>query len=126
MTPEDRTKYGRVRTMCELVTSVATVMETSGALDEGLTARMERSLGPVREAREWMWPIGQLMAYSPPLPRGVHEGLETTEACALDALPKFKALMDEACDELIRTSRAPKRPGGRSAPRLKLVSSKLH
>lgn len=126
MTPEDQAKYGRVRTMCEFVTSVASVMEDSGALDESLTARMETSLGPVREARDWMWHIGQLMAYSRPLPNGVHEGLETTETCAREALPRFRALMDEACDELVRASRGPGPAAGRSAGSPKAAPYRLH
>ena len=126
MTPEDQAKYGRVRTMCEFVTSVASVIEYSGALDEDLTTRMEKSLGPVREARDWMWRIGQLMAFSRPLPNGLHEGLEATETCAREALPKFRALMGEACDEMVRASRGPGPVAERSGRRPKAASSRLH
>jgi len=104
MTAEDQATYGRARSMCEFMANVASVMEYSGGLNQSLRDRIEESARPIREARDWMWRIGQLMIGSGPLPNGLHEALEITEKRVLEAFPRFKALIDEACDELVRTS----------------------
>lgn len=106
MTADDQSRYGRVRSMCEFMTNVASAMEYSGGLSQVLKGRLEESIKPVREAREWIWDIGQTMILSLPLPAGLHEALEITETRALEALPKLKAAMDEACDELSRAAGA--------------------
>ena len=95
----------RTRTMCECMTNVVAAMEISGGLNQSLSDRMEEIIEPIRMARDLMWLAGQLMIHSRPLPNGFHEALELTEGCALEALPKFKALLDEACDELILAAR---------------------
>ena len=95
-------------------------MEFSGGLNQGLSDGMDEFIEPVREARDWIWHVGQLMILSRPLPNGLHEALESTETRALDALPKFKALMDEACDELVRAAQRSKAYGD-STQRLKVV-----
>jgi hypothetical protein len=120
MTAEDQSTYVRALTLCEFMTNVAYAMEFSGGLNEGLSDRMEKSVEKVREARDWMWDIGQMMTLSRPLPNGLHEALEMTENRALETLPKFKALMDEACDELARAAQRSK-PHRDSAARLRLV-----
>jgi len=86
---------------------VASAMEYSGGLNQSLRDRLEESIKPIREARDWMWDIGQMLILSRPLPSGLHEALEITERRALEALPGFKALIDEACDELVRAARGP-------------------
>ena len=101
MTPEDQARYGRLRTMCEFMTNVASAMQFSGGLSDVLRGRIEESIKPVREAREWIWDIGQLMALAGPPPAGFYEALEITESRALHALPVFKAAMDEACSVFV-------------------------
>ncbi|RBP16166.1 hypothetical protein DFR50_106128 [Roseiarcus fermentans] len=117
MTADDQTRYGRLRAMCEFMTNVASAMEYSGGLNQVSRNRLQESIKPVREAREWMWDIGQMMIPSQPLPAGLHEALEITESRALDALPKLKAALDEACEEFLRAARRPVAPrgGGMSA-----------
>ena len=90
--------------MCEFMTNAASAMEFSGGLNQSLSDRMDEFIEPVREARDWLWHVGQLMILSQPLPNGLHDTLERTESRALEALPKFKALMDEACDELVHVA----------------------
>ena len=108
MTAEDQLKYVRICTMCEFMTNAASAMEFSGGLNQNLSDRMDELIEPVREARDWIWHVGQLMILSRPLPNGLHETLESTEDRALEALPKFKALIDEACDELVRAAKRSK------------------
>ena len=103
MTAEDQARYVRTCTMCEFMTYMASAMEHGGGLNQNLTSRVDAFIEPVREARDWMWHVGQLIILSRPLPSSLHETLEITESRALDALPKFKALIDEACEELART-----------------------
>jgi hypothetical protein len=105
MTAEDRARYGRVSTMCEFMTNVASAMQFSGGLSDVLRGRVEESIKPVCEARDWMWDIGQLMILSRPLPAGFHEALEITENRALDALPLIRAAMDAAFDEFAEAAR---------------------
>jgi hypothetical protein len=100
LTDEERARYVRACTMCEFMTSVASAMESSGAQNESLSDRMDDFIEPVRAARDWMRHIGQAMVCSEPLPNRVREALEIAEHCALDALPEFKALIDEACEGL--------------------------
>ena len=108
MTAEDQAKYVRTCTMCEFITNAASAMKFNGGLNQSLSDRMDEVIEPVREARDWIWHVGQLMILSRPLPNGLHETLESTENRALEALPKFKALMDEACDELVRAAQRSK------------------
>jgi len=122
MSPDDKSAYVRALTLCEFMTNVAYAMEFSGGMDEGLSDRLEQSVEKVREARDWMWDIGQMMTRSRPMPHGLHEALEITEIRALEALPKFRALMDEACEELARAGRRSKPHG----PRLTLVRPKTN
>ena len=107
MNAEDKAKYGQARSMCEFMANMASVLEYSGGLNPGLRDRIEESVRPIREARDWIWHIGQLMVGSGPLPNGLHEALEITDKCAREAFPRFKALMDEACEELVRTAGGP-------------------
>ena len=100
MTAEDRAKYGQTRTLCEFMTNIAYAMETSGGLDQGLSDRMDAVVEPIRMARDWMWFSGQLMSQSKPLPSDFHQTLEVAEGRALEALPKLRALIDEACEAL--------------------------
>ena len=104
MTAEDQAKYVRTCTMCEFMTSVASAMEMGGGLGQSLSDRVDEFIEPVREARDFVWHLGHLMTLSRPLPNSVHETLEITESRAVEALPRFKALMDEACDELVRSA----------------------
>lgn len=104
MTAEDRAKYVRTCTMCEFMTSLASAIQLSGGLNQSLSERMDELIEPVREARDWIWHIGHMMVLSRPLPNGLHERLDLAERRAHEALPKFKGLMDEACDELRRAS----------------------
>jgi hypothetical protein len=115
MTAEDQATYGKARSMCEFMANVAAVMEYNGGLDQSLRNRIEESVRPIREARDWMWRIGQLMIGSGPLPDGLHEALEITETRVREAFPRFKALMEEACDELVRAAGEPKSGDGSRA-----------
>ena len=108
MTAEDQAKYVRACTMCELMTNTASAMEFSGKLNQSLSDRVDEFIEPVREARDWLWHVGQLMILSRPLPNGLHETLESAENRALEALPKFKALMDEASDEPVHAAQRSK------------------
>jgi len=101
MTAEDQETYGKARSMCEFMANVATIMEYSGGLNESLRCRVEESVRPVREARDRVWRIGQVIG-SEALPIGLHEALEITERRVREAFPGFRALMDEACDQLLR------------------------
>ena len=125
MTTNDRAKYVRTCTMCEFMTGVASAMEFSGGLNQNLSDRVENIIEPVREARDWMWRVGQLMAFSRPLPSGFHETLERSEDRALEALPRFKALMDEACEELAHAAQG-STPEARGGQRPKLVRLDLN
>ena len=120
MTAEDQAKYVRTCRMCEFMTSAASAMEIGGGLDQSLSDRMYEVIEPVREARDWLSLVGQLMFLSRPLPSAFHETLEFMENCALQALPKFKALMDEACDGLVDAARKAK-PSRDSTQRLRVV-----
>ncbi len=104
MTAEDQARYVRTCTICELMTNAASAMEISGGLNQSLSDRMDEFIEPVLGARDWLWHVGQLMILSRPLPNGLQETLESAENRALEALPKFKALMDVACDELVRAA----------------------
>ena len=95
-------------------------MEFGGGLNQNLSDRVEALIEPVREARDWTWHVGNLLIFSRPLPNGLHETLEITETRALEALPKFKALMDEACDGLVDAARKAK-PSRDSTQRLRVV-----
>ena len=97
------TRYGATRTLCEFVTSVAYAMEASGGLDEALSDRMDEVVAPVRSARDWLWHVGQLMTQTKPMPSDFSRGLDSAEERALDALPKLKILLGEACDALAET-----------------------
>lgn len=59
----------------------------------------------IRSARDWLWAVGKLMSETRPLPADFDVSLDAAEARALDALPKLKALIDEACEQLAETSR---------------------
>jgi len=93
-------RYGTTRTMCEFVTDIAYAMEASGGMNDGLSDRMDELVAPVRLARDWLWHIGQLMSQTKPLPSDFDRGLDSAERRALDALPKLKILIGEACDAL--------------------------
>ncbi|MGO9418528.1 hypothetical protein [Roseiarcus sp.] len=93
-------RYGTTRTLCEFVTDIAYAMEASGGLNDGLSDRMDELVAPVRSARDWLWHVGQLMTQMKPLPSDFGNGLDRAEERALDALPKLKALIGEACDTL--------------------------
>jgi hypothetical protein len=93
-------RYGTTRTLCEFVTNIAYAMEASGGLNDGLSDRMDELVAPVRSARDWLWHVGQLMTQMKPLPSDFGNGLDRAEARALDALPKLKILIAEACDVL--------------------------
>jgi hypothetical protein len=93
-------RYGTTRTMCEFVTDLAYAMEASGGLSDNLSDRMDELVAPVRAARDWLWHVGQLMSQTKPLPSDFDRGLDFAEQRALDALPKLKILIGEACDAL--------------------------
>jgi hypothetical protein len=120
LTDEDRARYVRARTTCEFMTSVVSAMELSGGLNESLSDRMDDFIEPVRAARDWMRHIGQAMVCSEPLPNRVREALEIAEHRALDALPEFKALIDEACEGL--AGGAERLKPSRDGARLKIVA----
>lgn len=120
MTAEDQVKYERTCTICEFMTSVADAMEFGGRLNQSLSDRVAALIEPVRQARDWAWHVGNLLIFSRPLPNDFHETLEITENRALEALPKFKALMDEACDEVVRAVQISKQYGD-STQSLKVV-----
>jgi hypothetical protein len=108
MNAEDQAKYCQARLMCEFMANMASVLEYSGGLNKGLRDRIEESVRPIREAQDWIWHIGQLIIGARPLPNGLHEALEIMDERAREAFPRFKALMDEACEELVRTAATPK------------------
>jgi hypothetical protein len=93
-------RYGATRTLCEFVTGLAYAMEVSGGLDDRLSDRLDEVVTPVRSARDWLWHVGDLMSRTKPLPSDFAGGLASAEARALDALPKLKILVGEACDAL--------------------------
>ena len=93
-------RYGTTRTLCEFVTGLAYAMEASGGLDEALSDRMDECVAPVRAARDWLWHVGDLMSHTRPMPSDFEHGVVAAEERALDALPKLKALIGEACDAL--------------------------
>ena len=101
-----QTRYGATCTLCEFVTELAYAMEASGGLDERMSDRMDELVAPVRNARDWLWHVGQLMSHMKPLPSDFDDGLDRAEERALDALPRLKKLVSEACDALA-TTRAP-------------------
>ena len=100
MTADDQAKYVRTCAMYEFMTCAASAVEFGGRLNQSLSDRMNEFIEPVREARDWLRHIGQLMILSRPLPNGLQDMLETMENRALEALPNFKALMDEAFGDL--------------------------
>jgi len=104
MTQESQ-KYGEARTLCEFVTGVAYVMEASGGINDGMSDRLDDLVDPVREARDWLWFVGDLMSRSKPLPPDFDRGVEMAESRALAAMPALKALLGDACDALARTHR---------------------
>ncbi len=93
-------RYGATRTLCEFVTGLAYAMEASGGLDDGLSDRMDEVVAPVRSARDWLRHVGDLMILAQPLPSDLDRGLDSAKQRALDALPKLKDLLGEACDSL--------------------------
>jgi hypothetical protein len=125
LTAEVRASYVRACTMCEFMTSVASAMELSGGLNESLSDRMDDFIEPVRRARDWMRQVGQLMVRSLPLPNRLREALEVAEYRALDSLSEFKALVDEACDDLAGGAQRPKADRD-AARRSKVVVSKVN
>ncbi len=102
---QDRAKYGSACALCEFLTGIAYVMEASGGLNDGMSDRVDELIEPIRSTRDWLWLIGELMIETKPLPADFDASLDAAEARALDALPKFKALVDEACDQLAETRR---------------------
>lgn len=94
------TRFGSTCTLCEFVTGLAYAMEASGGLNDVMSDRMDELVAPVRTARDWLWHVGQLMTHMKPLPSDFDDGLERAEERALDALPKLKSLIGEACDAL--------------------------
>jgi len=101
---QDRAKYESACTLCEFLTGVAYVMEASGGLNDGMSDRVDELMEPIRSARDWLWFTGKLMIETKPLPADFDALLDAAEARALDALPKFRALIDEACGQLIETA----------------------
>ncbi len=99
-------RYGTTRTLCEFVTDIAYALEASGGMKDGLSDRVDELVAPVRSARDWLWHIGKLMSQTKPLPSDFDRGLASAEKRALDALPKLRILIGEACDALA-LSRAP-------------------
>ena len=95
-------RYGATRTLCEFVTGFAYAMEVSGGLDDGLSDRMDEVVAPVRSARDWLWHVGQLMSPDEAAAVRLRRRPGPAEARALDALPKLKVLIGEACDTLAR------------------------
>ena len=102
---QESTKYRSAVTLCEFLTGVAYVMEASGALNDGMSDRVEELMEPIRPARDWLWAVGKLMTEAKQLPEDFDVSLDAAEVRALDALPKLKALIGEACDQLAETSR---------------------
>ena len=100
----DQAKYGSARTLCEFLTGVAYVMEASGGLNDGMSDRVDELMEPIRSVRDWLWFTGKLMIETKPLPADFDALLDAAEARALDALPKFKALVEETCDLLAETA----------------------
>ncbi len=98
---EHYARFGATCTLCEFVTGLAYAMEASGGLDESLSDRMDEVVAPVRSARDWLWHVGQLMSQTRPLPTDFDRGVVSAEERALEALPRLKELIDEACDSLI-------------------------
>jgi len=96
-------------TLCEFLTGIAYVMEDSGGLNDDMSDRVDELIEPIRTARDWLWFVGKLMSQTKPLPEDLDLGLEAAEIRALDALPKFKALIGEACDQLVETAFAASR-----------------
>ena len=94
-------RYGSTCTLCEFVTGLAYAMEASGGLNDVMSDRMDEVVAPVRMARDWLWHVGQLMSHMKPLPSDFDDGLDRAEERALDALPKLKTLVSEACDALV-------------------------
>lgn len=94
-------RYGSTCTLCEFVTGLAYVMEASGGLNDVMSDRMDEVVGPVRNARDWLWHVGDLMSHRKPLPSDFDDALDRAEGRALDALPKLKHLIGEACDALV-------------------------
>ena len=101
---QESQKYGSARTLCEFVTGVAYVMEASGGLNDRMSDRLDDLIDPVRQARDWLWFVGDLMSHRKPLPADLDRGLETAASRALSAMPELKALLDDACDALARTN----------------------
>jgi hypothetical protein len=94
-------RYGSTRTLCEFVTEIAYAMEVSGGLNDGMSDRVDEVVAPVRTARDWLWHVGELMTQTHPLPVDFDSELDLAETRAIDALPRLKALVGEACDALI-------------------------
>jgi len=99
-------RYGSACTLCEFVTGLAYAMEASGGLDDLMSDRMDEVVAPVRNARDWLWHVGQLMSHMKPLPSDFDDGLDRAEERALHALPKLRDLIGEACDAFV-DARAP-------------------
>ncbi len=104
---EHYARFGATCTLCEFVTGLAYAMESSGGLDDGLSDRMDEVVAPVRSARDWLWHVGELMSQTRPLPTDFDRGVVSAEERALEALPKLKALIGEACDTLILVKTPP-------------------
>ena len=102
---QDSAKYGSACTLCEFLTGIAYVMEASGGLNDGMSDRVDELIEPIRSARDWLWAVGKLMSETRPLPADFDVSLDAAGVRALDALPKLKALIDEACEQLAETSR---------------------
>ena len=101
MTAEDRKKYVETCTICELMMGVASAMEIGGGLNQDLSDRIEENIAPIRAVRDLMRHAGSLMIQSRPLPIDFDETLEIAQRRVLEALPKFRGLLDEACDGLV-------------------------
>ena len=102
---QDSAKYGSACTLCEFLTGIAYVMEASGVLNDEMSDRVDELIEPIRSARDWLWAVGKLMSETRPLPADFDVSLDAAGVRALDALPKLKALIDEACEQLAETSR---------------------
>jgi hypothetical protein len=114
MTPEGRAKYGRTRTIYEFMSDVAFALEASGGLNQDLSDRIEEIVVPIRTARDLMRHAGEMMVRSKPLPGHFDEVLDIMQDRALEAMPKLKALVAEACDDLILSVNSNGRDAGRS------------
>ena len=84
------------------MTGVVGALETRGGLSQELSDRIEEMVAPIRTARDLMRHMGGLMTRSKPLPDGFEALLELMEGRAVEALPMFKALLDQAFDEMVR------------------------